>query len=96
MPTNVIVTALRTAERQVQRALRDVRVLLEAAAAAGEPEAALFFDVACAHEPTKLNVGYKLFFAIDPSHRGILVMRSQSNIATSVLSPQNSMIALRL
>lgn len=58
--------------------------------------AALFFDVLCAHPPKKISLNYGLFFAIDPSHRGIFVMRNGSSIATSVLSPQNSKIDLGL
>lgn len=56
--------------------------------------AALFFDVACAHTTKKIDLHYDLFFAIDPSHRGILVMRDADNAATSVLSPQNATISL--
>ena len=58
--------------------------------------AALFFDVECAGKPKRLTLDYQLFFAIDPSHRGILVMHSGSNISTAVLSPENSKIDLPL
>lgn len=58
--------------------------------------AALFFDVLCPHSPKKLILNYALFFAIDPSHRGILVMHDGSSIATSVLSPQHAKIDLSL
>jgi hypothetical protein len=58
--------------------------------------AALFFDVKCDGIPRALTLDYQLFFAIDPSHRGILVMHSGDNLATSVLSPQNSKIDLDL
>ena len=58
--------------------------------------AALFFDVKCDGVPKGLTLDYQLFFAIDPSHRGILVMHSGDNLATSVLSPQNSRIDLEL
>jgi hypothetical protein len=57
--------------------------------------AALFFDVLCSRSPEKITLNYALFFAIDPSHRGIFVMHDGSSIATSVLSPQNSTIDLR-
>ena len=57
---------------------------------------ALFFDVQCTRVPTKLTLVYNLFFAIDPSHRGIVVMRSGANLATAVLSPQNAKIELTL
>jgi hypothetical protein len=58
--------------------------------------AALFFDVICAKSDPVLTVDYQLFFPIDPSHRGILVMQSGSNVATAVLSPKNARIELQL
>jgi hypothetical protein len=58
--------------------------------------AVLFFDVVCKRVPAKLRLHYDLFFAIDPSHRGIFVMHDGANIATSVLSPQNDVIDLTL
>jgi hypothetical protein len=58
--------------------------------------AALFFDATCAHPAQKVLLNYRLFFAIDPSHRGILVLHAGDSIATSVLSPQNSSINLGL
>jgi hypothetical protein len=54
--------------------------------------AALFFDVACSGAVERLTVDYRLFFAIDPSHRGIFVLRSGDKIATAVLSPANARI----
>ena len=58
--------------------------------------AALFFDVVCKKAPLKLRLHYGLFFAIDPSHRGIFVMHDHDNVATAVLSPQNAAIDLAL
>jgi len=58
--------------------------------------AALFFDVVCKQTPLKLRLKYNLFFAIDPSHRGIFVMHDGANIATAVLSPQNDVIDLTI
>jgi hypothetical protein len=58
--------------------------------------ASLFFDVICARPTRKLTLDYGLFFAIDPSHRGIFVMRSGANVATAVLSPGNARIELSL
>ena len=58
--------------------------------------AALFFDVVCKQAPLKLGLHYDLFFAIDPSHRGIFVMHDHANLATAVLSPQNDVIDLTL
>jgi hypothetical protein len=56
--------------------------------------AALFFEAVCARAPSKLTLRYSLFFAIDPSHRGILVMRNGDAMSTAVLSPQNARIDL--
>lgn len=58
--------------------------------------AALFFDIECDGAPKGFTLDYQLFFAIDPSHRGILVMHSGDDFATSVLSPENSKIDLDL
>jgi hypothetical protein len=58
--------------------------------------AALFFDVVCRQAPLKLRLNYNLFFAVDPSHRGIFVMHDGANIATAVLSPQNDAIDLTI
>jgi len=58
--------------------------------------AALFFDVVCKQAPAKLRLHYDLFFAVDPSHRGIFVMHDRANLATAVLSPQNDVIDLTL
>lgn len=56
--------------------------------------AALFFDLYCTRTPPKLALSYDLFFAIDPSHRGIFVMQSGSGTATALLSPDNTRIEL--
>jgi len=56
--------------------------------------AVLLFDVACPHPAKPLDMNYSLFFAVDPSHRGIVVMRSAGDTSTAVLSPQQSTITL--
>jgi|SRR5450755_96941 hypothetical protein len=58
--------------------------------------AALFFDVVCSAAVKQMTLDYRMFFKIDPSHRGILVLRSGDKIATSVLSPENSSIEVGL
>jgi len=58
--------------------------------------AALFFDAECDAAAKRLTVDYKLFFRIDPSHRGILVLRSGDKVATAVLSPANAKIDIGL
>jgi len=56
--------------------------------------AALFFDAECGGATKLLAIDYELFFRIDPSHRGILVLRSGEKIATALLSPANAKIEL--
>jgi hypothetical protein len=57
---------------------------------------ALFFGVSCPRPATKLRLDYRLFFDLDPSHRGIFVLHDGEDIATSVLAPQNAAIELLL
>ena len=56
--------------------------------------ATLFFDAVCTPAAHKITLNYSLFFAIDPSHRAIVVMHSHGSIATAVLSPQAPEIPL--
>ena len=56
--------------------------------------AVLFFDVACSGAPKRLTLDYRLFFAVDPSHRGIFVMHAGAGTATALLSPDNARIDL--
>jgi len=58
--------------------------------------AALFLRIVCRGAPRKVTIDYRLFFAVDPSHRGILVFRSIQGTATSLISPDNARIELRL
>jgi hypothetical protein len=58
--------------------------------------AALFFDITCVGAARRITLDYRLFFAIDPSHRGILVFHSGPSTATALLSPENARIELRL
>jgi hypothetical protein len=58
--------------------------------------ATLFFTAICAPQTAKLALGYSIFFAIDPSHRGIFVMQDGANTATAVLSPEHATIDLTL
>lgn len=58
--------------------------------------AALFFRMACKDKGPKLALDYRLFFAVDPSHRGILVLRNGAAMATSLLSPENARVSLDL
>jgi hypothetical protein len=56
--------------------------------------AALFFDVTCGHFEKAVAIDYRLFFAIDPSHRAILVLHSSDSASTALLSPQNARVNL--
>ncbi len=56
--------------------------------------AALFIDVDCPATAAKLTLDYRLFFAIDPSHRAIVVARNGERTATALLSPERPTIDL--
>ena len=58
--------------------------------------ASLMFDVRCAGAAKRLTLDYRLFFAIDPSHRAILVFRNGDTVATSVLSSDKTRVDLEL
>lgn len=58
--------------------------------------AALSFDIVCAGAPARLKLDYRMFFALDPSHRCILVFRSGGDTATALLAPDNARIDLKL
>ncbi len=57
--------------------------------------AALFVRITCEGAPRAVTVDYKLFFDVDPSHRGILVMKSGGG-ATALLSPSSPRARLPL
>jgi hypothetical protein len=58
--------------------------------------ASLMFDVVCPGSSKRLNVEYSLFFAIDPSHRAILIAHSGDNVSTAVLSADKPRLDLGL
>jgi hypothetical protein len=58
--------------------------------------AALTFDLACTGKPARVALDYSLLFALDPSHRCILVLQSGSDTATAVLSPAHASVDLPL
>jgi hypothetical protein len=58
--------------------------------------AALLFNVVCEGAPRHLTLDYQLFFNIDPSHRAIFVFQNRGDVATAVLSPDNTKIDLQL
>ncbi len=57
---------------------------------------ALFFDVACAGAPRRIALDYGLLFTIDPSHRGIVVLRAGKSTATALASPDRPRIEFAL
>lgn len=57
---------------------------------------ALLFRMACSGAPRRVALDYRLFFAIDPSHRGIVVFRAGNAAATSLMSPEKTRIELVL
>lgn len=57
--------------------------------------AALFFRATCAGRPRGIMLDYRLFFAVDPSHRAIVVFRSSGEVATALLAPTQSRVVLR-
>jgi hypothetical protein len=58
--------------------------------------ASLMFDVVCPGSSKRLGVEYSLFFAIDPSHRAILIAHSGDNVSTAVLSADKPRLDLGL
>ena len=58
--------------------------------------AALFFRITCPGASKRLALDYRLLFALDPSHRGIVVFRSGARTATALMSPANPRIELAL
>lgn len=56
--------------------------------------AVLNLEARCPAVPKRLALDYRLFFAIDPSHRAIVVAHSGTVTATAQLSPQTARIEL--
>jgi hypothetical protein len=56
--------------------------------------AALSFRIVCNGRPRKVTIDYRLLFDVDPTHRGIVVVRNGSATATSLVSPTNARIEL--
>jgi hypothetical protein len=56
--------------------------------------ASLSFRVVCKGSPRKVTLDFRLLFDIDPTHRGIVVVRSGGGVSTSLLSPARARIDL--
>jgi len=54
----------------------------------------LRFRIVCKQAPRKVTLDYRLLFDVDPTHRGIVVVRRGNAIATSLLSPDNARVEL--
>ncbi|WP_019864682.1 HupE/UreJ family protein [Methylovulum miyakonense] len=58
--------------------------------------AVLQFSVVCPVTARVLGVDYRLFFDLDPSHRGLLRLQNQGQTQTAVLSPDQPLRELQL
>jgi len=56
--------------------------------------ASLLFRIACKGTARKVTLDYRLLFDVDPTHRGIVVVRKAGATATSLLSPANARLDL--
>lgn len=52
--------------------------------------AVLDFAARCPGDATEMALGYRLFFDVDPSHRGLLRLDSAAGTRTAVFSPNNA------
>lgn len=56
--------------------------------------AVLRFAAACSGDATKLSIAYKLFFDLDPQHRGLLRIEEGGRTLSAVLSPDRNQWSL--
>ena len=56
--------------------------------------ASLSFRIVCKGSPGKVGLDYRLLFDVDPTHRGIVVVRNGAAMSTSVMSPTSARIEL--
>ena len=66
---------------------------------AGRPDgsyAALFFRVACTRPAARITIDYRLFFDVDPTHRGILLLQDGNAIATALAAPDQPRTTVEL
>jgi hypothetical protein len=63
---------------------------------AGNGYAVLPFAVECPSASGQLTIGYRLLFAIDPTHRGLLTINSGGTVKTDILTPDHSSVTLDL
>ena len=59
--------------------------------------AVMKFEVRCGDRlPASLNLNYSLFYDVDPTHRGIVVLRNGDQVSTALASPEAARIRLNL
>ena len=56
--------------------------------------ATLAFRIACKGDVRKVTLDYRLLFDVDPTHRGIVVVRKGGAAATTLASPANTRIEM--
>lgn len=54
--------------------------------------AALALRIVCSGAPRRVTLDYRLFFDVDPTHRGIVVVRAGKATSTSLMSPASTRI----
>lgn len=52
--------------------------------------AVLYFTAACPHKPDSLSVTYRLFFDIDPQHKGLLRLEAEGETRTAIFGPETA------
>ncbi|MEE9396055.1 MAG: HupE/UreJ family protein [Methylococcales bacterium] len=58
--------------------------------------AVLNFDLLCSLSANRLLVDYRLFFDLDPTHRGLVNIQSQTDTEFLVFSPENTKFDIKL
>lgn len=61
----------------------------------GENYTALYFKARCTQPVEKLAITYSLFFNLDPTHRGLLQLKTDNQAYSSVLSPGDPVFRLQ-
>ena len=57
--------------------------------------AVVYFEARCASIRQQTTLEYSLFFAVDPSHRAIVVAHTAGNTATALMSPEKAHVDLK-
>src|SRR5437588_872994 len=62
----------------------------------GRHEAVLRFAATCPHKLKDLRVTYRLFFDIDPQHKGLLRLEMGDETRTAIFSPETAQQTFKL